>query len=77
MSDNVGKSTIIDASDWSLLLAYEEFKVSIRSPFSCGLLMSILATCNWVVALLISGIRSRDTILVLAFLKSWTPKMEV
>ncbi len=77
VSGDVGKSSIIDASDCSLLLAYKEFEVSIRCRFSCGLLMSILATCNWVVAILISGIRSSDTISALAFLKSWTPKMGV
>ncbi len=78
VSGDVGKSSIIGVSDWSLLLAYKlEFEVSIRCRFSCGLLMSILATYNWVVAILISDIRSRDTIMALAFLKSCTPKIRV
>lgn len=79
VSDNVGKFSIRDAPDWTLLLSYEGFKVSVRYQFSCGLLGSILATfnCIRIVAILISGIRSRDMTLALAFLKSLTLKMGV
>ena len=77
VSGDVGKFSISDASNWKLLLAHEGCNFSVGYEFSGWLLRSLLAPLYWVVAILISGIRSRDTALSLAFLKSLTPKMGV